>query len=94
MQIPAGPVHAASVSAIEKLIGPLCLEVLLSLVPVLIRVSIVVKKHCEHSNCSKRKHLTLVGLQLPRFSKLLSWWEERQYAGRHGVEDVAEISTS
>jgi hypothetical protein len=59
----------------------------------LVRVSIAVKRHHDHNNSYKRKHLIEAGLQLQRFSPLLSWWEMWQSTGRHSAEG-AESSTS
>jgi hypothetical protein len=51
-----------------------------------------VKRHHDHSNSYKRKHLIEAGLQFQRFSPFFfivkTWW----YAGRHGAEEGAESS--
>ena len=52
---------------------------------VLVRVSIVVKRHHDQGNSYKGKHLVGAGLQFQRFRPLSSWWEAWQHAGRHGA---------
>jgi hypothetical protein len=61
---------------------------------VYVRVSITVKRHHDHGNSYKGKHLVWIGLQSQRFSQILSWQKAWQHASRHGVEDGAESSTS
>jgi hypothetical protein len=61
---------------------------------VLVRVSVAVKRHRDHSNSYKGKHLIGTGLQVQRFSSLSSWREAWWHAGRHGAGEVAESSTS
>ena len=63
----------------------------LTSVPVL--GSIAVRRHHDHGNSYKEKHLTGTGLQFQRFSPLSSWQEAWQYSDRHAGE-VAESSTS
>jgi hypothetical protein len=53
-----------------------------------------VKRHHDHDNSYKGKHLIGAGLQFQRFSPLSSWQEAWQDAGRHGAEEEAESSTS
>lgn len=60
---------------------------------------VAVKGHCDHGNSFKGKHLIGTGLRkfkglVQRFSSLLSWQETWQSAGRHGVGEVAQRSTS
>jgi|UPI00001F6546 hypothetical protein len=54
---------------------------------------ITVKRHHDHSNSYKGKHLIGAGLQFQRFSPLSSWREAWQHAGRQGGEG-AKSSTS
>jgi hypothetical protein len=54
---------------------------------------IAVKRHHDHGNFYKGKHLTGASLQFQRFSPLSSRWEAWQHAGKHGSQR-AEISTS
>ena len=61
---------------------------------VLVRVSVAMKRHHDHGNSHKGKHLIGAGLQFQRFSPLLSWQEAWQHAGRHGAGEGAESSTS
>ena len=58
--------------------------------PVLVRVSIAVKRHHDRSNSYKGEHL--IGAGLWGQSPLLSWQEAWQHAGRHGAGEVAESS--
>ena len=51
------------------------------------------KRHHDHSNSYKGKHLIGADLQFQRFSPLSSRWEAWQHAGKHGSQR-AEISTS
>lgn len=51
---------------------------------VLVRVSIAVKTHHDHSISHKGKHSTGAGSRLQRFSPLSSWREAWQHAGRNG----------
>jgi hypothetical protein len=51
-------------------------------------------RHHDQGNSYKGKHLIGAGLQFQRFSPLLSWWEARQRAGKHGSGEKAESSTS
>ena len=60
---------------------------------VLGRVFIAVKRHHDHSNSYKGKHLIGAGLQFQRFSPLSSWQATWQCAGRHGAGEVAENSS-
>lgn len=55
----------------------------------LVRVSLTVKKH---HNVIK-ENIIGPGLQFQWFSLLLTWWEARQYLGRHDVGEVVESST-
>jgi hypothetical protein len=55
--------------------------------------SIAVKRHHDHSNSPKGKHLTGTCSQFQRFSPLLSWWEAWLHEGRPGPEEVVESST-
>ena len=55
--------------------------------------SIAMKRHRDHSNSYKEKHLTGAGLQVQRFSPLLSWWEACQNPGILGAGG-AQSSTS
>ena len=66
----------------------------LKLHKVLVRVSIAVKRHYDHGNSYKGKHLIGAGLWFQRFSPLSSWWGAWQHVGRHGAGKVAESSTS
>jgi hypothetical protein len=59
---------------------------LYSLVFALVRVSIAMKRHHDHSNSYKGKQLIRAGFQFQRFSLLLSW----QHADRHGAREGAE----
>ena len=52
------------------------------------------KRHHDHSKSYKEKHLVGAGLQIQRFSLLISWWEAWQHAGRHRAGEGAESSTS
>ena len=61
---------------------------------VLIRLSIAMKRHHDHGNSYKEKHLIGSGFQFHRFSPLSSWWEVWQCAGRYGVGEVAGSSSS
>jgi hypothetical protein len=57
-----------------------------------LRVSIAVKTHHDQGNSYKGQHLTGAGLQVKRFSLLLSsWWEAQQHPGRPSSR-VAESS--
>ena len=47
-----------------------------------------------YSNSHKEKHLIEAGLQVQRFSLLLSWQEAWQHTSRHGAREVAESPTS
>jgi hypothetical protein len=47
----------------------------------------VVKRHQDHGNFNKRKHLTGAGLQFQRFSPLSSWWGAQWHAGRHDARE-------
>ena len=51
------------------------------------------KRHHDHGNSYKRKHLIGAVLQFQRFSPLSLWQEAWQYPGRHGAGG-AESSTS
>jgi hypothetical protein len=57
-------------------------------------VSIAMKRHHDHGKSYKEKYLIGTGLQVQRFSPLLSWWVAWQHAGRHGAGEGAESSTS
>ena len=62
---------------------------------VLIKISITLRKHHDHSKSYKGKHLIGAGLQFQRFSPLSSCgWGTYWLAGRHGNREVAEGSTS
>lgn len=52
------------------------------------------ERHCDLSNSYKGQHLTEAGVQLQRFSPLLSCGEARQCLGRHGPGEEVESSTS
>ena len=52
------------------------------------------KRHNDHGNSYKGKHLIEGGLYNQRFSPLLSWQGTWECAGRHGARKVAENSTS
>jgi hypothetical protein len=56
--------------------------------------SIALKRHCDHGNSYKGKHLIGACLQFQTFSPLLSWWEAWQYTGRHSVEEVSGCSST
>ena len=56
--------------------------------PVLVRVSIAVKRHHDRSNSYKGEHL--IGAGLWGQSPLLSWQEAWQHAGRHGAGEIAK----
>ena len=58
---------------------------------VLVRVSIAVKRHHDHGNSYKGKHLIGSGLQFQRFSPLSSWWGAWQHTGKHGTGEVAQF---
>jgi hypothetical protein len=49
-----------------------------------------VKRHHDHVNSYKRKHLIGAGLQFQRFSPLSSWWEAWPHVGKHGAGERAE----
>ena len=69
----------------------------LSIVPVRDFLSegfIALKRHHDHSNSYKGKHLIWAALPFQRFSLLSSWQEAWQHAGRHGAGGGAESSTS
>jgi hypothetical protein len=51
---------------------------------VLVRVSIVVKRHHDQGISYKGQHLIVAGLQVQRFSPLSSWQEAWQCPGRNG----------
>lgn len=53
-------------------------------------VFVAVKRHNDHENSDKRKHLIESLLTIQRFSSLLSWREAWWQAGRHGIGEVAE----
>lgn len=55
-----------------------------SRVSVLVRVSIAVKRHYDHGNSYKGKHL----IQFQRFSPLSSWQQACHPGGRHGNRGV------
>ena len=55
---------------------------------------IAVKRHHDHSNSYKGKHLVGAGLQFQRLSPLSSWWKAWQPAGSHGAGGGAESSPS
>ena len=48
-----------------------------------LKVSLAMKRHHDHSNSYKGKHLFQAGLQFQKFSALSSWQETWQPAGRH-----------
>ena len=48
---------------------------LIRTVTLVVRVSFAMKRHHDQSNSYKGKHLIGIGLQVPRFSPLSSWWE-------------------
>jgi hypothetical protein len=52
------------------------------------------KRHRDHHNSYKEKHLNGADLQFQRFSSLSSWQEAWQHAGRYGAGEGAESSTS
>ena len=59
---------------------------------VLVRVFIAVKKHHDHGNSYKEKHLIGVAhLQFQRFSSLSSWWGTWWCEGRHGAGEVLHL---
>ena len=60
---------------------------------VLVRVSIAMKRHHDHDNSYKGRHLIGTSLQIQRFSPL-SEKEAWQHAGRHGAREGAESSPS
>ena len=51
--------------------------------------SIAVKRHRDHGNSYKGKHVIGTGVWFQRCSPLLAWQETWQYAARHGT-----VSTS
>jgi hypothetical protein len=53
-----------------------------------------VKRHHDHGNSYKGKHLVEDGLNFQRFSPVSSWQEAWQRAGRHGAEEVTGSSIS
>ena len=59
---------------------------------VLVRVSIAVKRHHDHSNSYKGKHL--IGWLTFQNSNLLSSWWDMQCAGKHDAGEGAENSIS
>ena len=59
--------------------------------PVLVRVSIAVKRHHDRSNSYKGEHL--IGAGLWGQSPLLSWQEAWQHAGRHGAGEGVKSPT-
>ena len=67
--------------------------IFLLLESVLVRVSISVKRRCDHGNSYKGQHLIGAGFQVQRFSPLSSRQEAWQRLGRHGAGE-AESSTS
>jgi hypothetical protein len=48
-----------------------------------------VKRHQDHGNSYKAKHLTGGWLTVQRFSLLSSWQEALGHSGRHGEEEVS-----
>ena len=52
------------------------------------------KRHHDHGNSYKGKHLIEAGLEFQRVSPLSSWQESWQHTGRHGAGEIAESSTS
>jgi hypothetical protein len=46
-----------------------------------------VKRHHDHGNSYKAKHLTGAGLQFQWFSSLSACQEAYQHTGRHGGEE-------
>ena len=62
--------------------------------PALARVSTAVRRHRDHGNSYKEKHLVGAGLQFQRFSPLSSRREAWQHAGRQNdAGEGAESST-
>ena len=59
-----------------------------------LRISIAVKRHHDHGNSYKGKHLAGAGLHLQRFCQLSSWQEAWRHTGRYGAGIEAENSTS
>jgi len=53
---------------------------------------IALKRHHDHSNFYKGKHLIGAGLQVQRFSPWSSW-QNMERAGRHGAGEGAQSST-
>ena len=58
---------------------------------ILVRVSIAVKRHHDHGNSYKRKHLIGAGLQ---FRGLVHYHRGRWCTDRHDVGEGAESTTS
>lgn len=56
----------------------------------LVRVSIAIKGHHDHSHSYKEQHLTRTGLRVQRLGPLSSFEEAWWCAGRHSTEEVAE----
>ena len=65
-----------------------------SIVNVLVRVSIAVKRQHEQGDSCKEQHLIGAGLLVQRFIPLSSWREAWQHPGRHGARGVKSSTSS